>query len=77
MANLWPRPWDTLDNVNTCLFAYRAAKRNEEALKLDIDTLARRQRVLGADHPSTLTSMSCLANTYGKLGRQEERARSS
>lgn len=31
-----------------------------------------RKRLLGADHPSTLTSMNNLASTYGEQGRWEE-----
>ena len=34
--------------------------------------LETRKRVLGADHPNTLTSMSNLASTYRQQGRWKE-----
>jgi hypothetical protein len=39
-----------------------------QARALDEDTLARRRRILGDDHPDTLTSASQLANDLFGLG---------
>jgi Tetratricopeptide repeat len=39
-----------------------------DARDLDQDTLDRRGRVLGADHPDTLRSASCLAGDLRGLG---------
>jgi hypothetical protein len=41
---------------------------NERARALDEDTLARRRRVLGEDHPETLGSASNLARDLSGLG---------
>jgi hypothetical protein len=38
---------------------------------LDEDTLARSRRVLGEDHPDTLTSASNLALDLRELGKQD------
>jgi hypothetical protein len=46
----------------------------ERARKLFEDTLARRRRILGEDHPSTLTSASNLAVELRQMG-EYERAR--
>jgi len=44
----------------------------EEAELMHRQTLARREKVLGAEHPSTLTSMANLASTYRNQGRWKE-----
>jgi len=48
------------------------AGRNDEALKLREETLALRRAKLGADHPSTLISMSALGDSYEALSRHAE-----
>jgi Tetratricopeptide repeat len=40
-------------------------------VQLDQDTLARRRRVLGEDHPDTLTAASNLAMLLGRLGEPQ------
>src|SRR3984885_11227325 len=40
-----------------------------EAEKLQVDVMELRKKVLGAEHPDTLTSMANLAETYWKQGR--------
>jgi hypothetical protein len=57
--------------THTCL---RKLGEYERARQLDEDTLARRRRVLGDDHPDTLTSASNLAADLTNLG-EHERAR--
>jgi hypothetical protein len=52
----------------------RALGEYERASQLDEDTLIRRRRVLGEDHPDTLTSASNLAADLRALG-EHERAR--
>ena len=42
------------------------------ALKLFVEALAFRRRVLPEDHPDIATSMSNLASTYGDLYRHDE-----
>ncbi|KAK7187734.1 PFS and TPR domain-containing protein [Paraphaeosphaeria sporulosa] len=44
----------------------------EEAEKLDVQVMETSKTKLGADHPSTLTSMANLASTYRNQGRWEE-----
>ncbi len=44
-----------------------------EARQVSEDTLARKRRVLGKDHPSTLTSASNLAIALRALGETETR----
>jgi len=44
--------------------AYRAAGRTAEAITLLEQNLADRERVLGADHPDTLSTRVDLANFY-------------
>jgi hypothetical protein len=41
----------------------------KEAEELFVQVIETRKRVLGDEHPSTLTSMGNLASTYGKQGR--------
>ena len=43
--------------------------------ELDEDTLARRRRVLGDDHPHTLTSASNLADDLHSLGQTKREGR--
>ena len=44
---------------------------HEQARALDEDTLTRRRRVLGDDHPDTLTSANNLATDLAALGEHE------
>ncbi|MET9117571.1 tetratricopeptide repeat protein, partial [Streptomyces longwoodensis] len=48
------------------------AGRVTEALELRERVLADRERLLGPDHPDTLTSRSNLANSYSDAGRVTE-----
>ncbi|KAK7180300.1 PFS and TPR domain-containing protein [Paraphaeosphaeria sporulosa] len=48
---------------------YRNQGRWEEAEKLEVQVMETRKTKLGADHPSTLTSMNNLAFTWKSLGR--------
>ncbi|KAK1775995.1 hypothetical protein QBC45DRAFT_480219 [Copromyces sp. CBS 386.78] len=50
----------------------RSQGRWEEAEKLDMQVMETRKVKLGADHPSTLTSMGNLASTFWNQGRWEE-----
>ena len=47
----------------------------EEAEKLEVEVMETSKTKLGADHPSTLTSMANLAVTYMNQARWEEAAR--
>ncbi len=51
--------------------AQRALGETQAARELDEDTLARRRRLLGEDHPSTLTSASNLAVDLHDLGETQ------
>jgi hypothetical protein len=53
-----------LKSRNNLAAAYQAAGRTAEAIALHERTLADFERVLGADHPDTLTSRSNLAEAY-------------
>jgi len=44
----------------------------KEAEELEVQVMEIRKRVLGAEHPDTLTSMANLASTYQKQGRWTE-----
>ena len=64
-------------DVKTDLFAlgctvYFNQGRCEEAEKLQMQVMEISKTKLGADHPSTLTSMGNLASTYWKQGQWEE-----
>ena len=50
-------------------WALREMGRYAEARELDEDTLARARRVLGEDHPDTLSSANNLANDLTQPGR--------
>lgn len=52
--------------------AYELGGRWEEAEKLFVQVMETRKTKLGADHPSTLTSMANLAFTWKGLGRDAE-----
>jgi hypothetical protein len=43
-----------------------------EAKDLFVQAMETRKRVLGEEHPSTLTSIANLASTYGNQGRWKE-----
>ncbi|KAH8768413.1 hypothetical protein F5883DRAFT_366242, partial [Diaporthe sp. PMI_573] len=44
----------------------------KEAEELEVQVKDTRKRVLGEEHPSTLTSMANLASTYRNQGRWKE-----
>ncbi|MFD6259858.1 tetratricopeptide repeat protein, partial [Micromonospora chalcea] len=44
----------------------------EQARTLNEDTLTRRRRILGNDHPDTLTSATNLATNLHQLGQYEQ-----
>ena len=48
--------------------AYRIQGRWKEAEELEAQVMETFKRVLGAEHPDTLTSMANLAWTYGNQG---------
>lgn len=66
-----PCAWFTRSESNLAV-DLRALGRVEEALALDEDTLDRRRRVLGEDHPDTLLSASNLAVDLRRLRRTKE-----
>lgn len=46
--------------------------RFEDALPLEVAALADRTRLLGEDHPDTLTALNNLAMTYDRMGKYAE-----
>ena len=52
--------------------AYHAAGRLDEAITLNVQLLTDRIRVLGEDHPNTLTILNNLAGAYESAGRLDE-----
>jgi len=52
--------------------AHQAAGRLDQAIPLYQRTLADAERVLGADHPDTLTSRNNLAGAYESAGRLDQ-----
>ena len=51
---------------------YRNEGRWKEAEELEVQVMETRKRVLGKEHPDTLTSMGNLVWTYGNQGRWKE-----
>lgn len=52
--------------------AHRSGGRLDEAIDVYETTLASNRRVLGDDHPQTLTSANNLATAYANAGRLDE-----
>jgi Tetratricopeptide repeat len=61
----------TLRSRDDLAAAYRDLGWAAEAIPLFQQTLATRQRVLGADHPGTLTTRNSLAAACQEAGRAE------
>src|ERR1017187_4424886 len=59
---------DTLAAASNLAVSLRAAGEYQAARELDEDTLARRRRVLGEDHPDTLASADGLAISLRAVG---------
>jgi hypothetical protein len=57
---------------NNLAGAYREAGRTADAIPLLQQTLAARERLLGAEHPNTLASRNNLASAYRATGRPAE-----
>ena len=51
---------------------YREQGRLNEAEQLEIQVIEMTKKLLGAEHPDTLTSMENLASTYRRQGRLNE-----
>ena len=51
---------------------YSDQGRWNEAEQLEVQVMDMRKRLLGPDHPHTLTSMANLASTYSDQGRWNE-----
>ena len=65
--------------IDECWLAWRTWRRRtgirdgwKEAEELDVQVMETSLRVLGAEHPDTLTSMANLASTYRNQGRWKE-----
>jgi len=52
--------------------AEREGSRHVEAEELNVQVMETRKRVLGPEHPDTLSSMANLASTFGNKGRWDE-----
>ncbi|KAG9197006.1 hypothetical protein G6514_002694, partial [Epicoccum nigrum] len=61
-----------LDLASSCAMALYSDGRYEEAEELQVQVIQTMERVLGDEHPDTLTSMSNLALTYWSEGRWKE-----
>jgi Tetratricopeptide repeat len=66
-----PQMYDDVQMSRFALVFYESGHWNE-AEKLQIDVMELSKRLLGAEHPHTLTSMTNLAATYGEQGRWNE-----
>jgi tetratricopeptide (TPR) repeat protein len=62
----------TLTCRHNLAYAYRSARRLDEAIALFERTLTDYERVLGDDHPKTLTCRHNLAYAYEPAGRLDE-----
>ena len=56
---------DTLTRMNNLAFTWKAQGRHTDALALMGDCAQARQRVLGIDHPYTLSSLATVAKWSG------------
>ena len=61
-----------MQGANAIAGAYHAAGRLDEAITLNEQVLTARTRVLGPDHPDTLTILNNLAGAYESAGRLDE-----
>jgi serine/threonine protein kinase/tetratricopeptide (TPR) repeat protein len=52
--------------------SFRAVGRHEEALRVDQDTRSRREKLLGADHPDTISSVWSVAHDLIRLQRGDK-----
>ncbi|GFH61760.1 TPR-like protein [Chaetoceros tenuissimus] len=64
-------PMDELDSKNLVATLYHDQGAYKEALPLLKDCLAKREVMLGKDHPDTLVSMSALAEVYENIGKYD------
>jgi len=60
---------DTLNSMEIVGLAYNLGGEWEKAAGIRSEVMGTRRRVLGAEHPSTLTTMANLASTYRNQGR--------
>jgi hypothetical protein len=60
--------------MNNLAYALWEQERLEEAEKLEVDVMEARTRLLGPEHPDTLTSMTNLAYIWESQGRDEDAA---
>jgi tetratricopeptide (TPR) repeat protein len=63
---------DRLDLAGKCASALSSDGRYKEAEELQVQVVQRKKRVLGDEHPFTLTSMANLALTFRNQGRWKE-----
>jgi hypothetical protein len=66
-----PQMYDDVQMNRFALVFYENGYWNE-AEKLEVDVMELRKRLLGAEHPRTLSSMANLAATYRQQGRWNE-----
>ena len=67
-----PEHPDTLSSRNNLANGYQSAGRNDDAIRLDEQTLEVRERVLGSEHSDTLQSRNNLADGYRAAGRADD-----
>jgi hypothetical protein len=63
---------ERLDLASKCARTLYSDGRYKEAEDLELQVMQMRKRVLGDEHPDTLTSINNLASTYSKQGRWKE-----
>jgi Tetratricopeptide repeat len=63
---------DNLDNANNFSLVFYEGAHWQEAEELEVQLMNTRKRVLGQEHPDTLTSMCNLAFTWKSQGRDVE-----
>ena len=61
--------------MNNLAETYRAQGRTGDAARLHEEVLEKSRRILGDDHPDTLTTMNNLAETYRAQGRTGDAAK--
>ena len=61
--------------MHALALTYQAQGRNADAAKIQEEVLEKRKRILGEEHPHTLTTMHALASTYQAQGRNADAAK--
>jgi hypothetical protein len=63
---------ETLTSMDNLALTYCEQGRLDEAEELNLEVMEKRRKILGADHPDTLTSMNNLSFIWKAMGEQTQ-----